>query len=177
MLPHLSTKRLNLRMPLPSEASLALNFFIENREHLTPVEPLRSDDFYTLERWQKTLVKNQEEFLADQSLRLFIFFENQVIGSVSYTNFSRGVFQACNLGYSLSKKFEGKGVMFEALSASNRFVFEELKFHRIMANYMPRNIRSGALLERLGFTKEGLAKDYIQIQGKWEDHVLTSLIR
>ena len=43
-----------------------------------------------------------------------------------------------------------------------------------MANYMPNNTRSGTLLERLGFEKEGLARQYLQIAGRWEDHILTS---
>jgi ribosomal-protein-alanine N-acetyltransferase len=43
-----------------------------------------------------------------------------------------------------------------------------------MANYMPTNKRSGNLLERLGFTVEGYAKDYLLINGSWRDHLLTS---
>jgi ribosomal-protein-alanine N-acetyltransferase len=46
-----------------------------------------------------------------------------------------------------------------------------------MANYMPRNDRSGRLLGRLGFEKEGYAKRYLKIEGLWEDHVLTAKIR
>jgi ribosomal-protein-alanine N-acetyltransferase len=41
---------------------------------------------------------------------------------------------------------------------------------------MPRNERSAALLRRLGFSVEGLARDFLLIAGRWEDHVLTSLI-
>ena len=44
-----------------------------------------------------------------------------------------------------------------------------------MANYIPENERSGRLLARLGFTREGLAKDYLFIDGAWRDHVLTAL--
>ena len=71
---------------------------------------------------------------------------------------------------------QGKGIMFEILSAAIPYIFFRLNIHRIMANYMPVNKRSGALLERLGFEREGIAKAYVQIAGKWEDHVLTSLI-
>jgi ribosomal-protein-alanine N-acetyltransferase len=48
--------------------------------------------------------------------------------------------------------------------------------HRIAASYMPRNVRSEAVLNAMGFTREGFAKDYLLIDDKWEDHVLTSLI-
>jgi ribosomal-protein-alanine N-acetyltransferase len=45
-----------------------------------------------------------------------------------------------------------------------------------MANYIPINIRSGKLLDKLGFQKEGLAKSYLKIARSWQDHVLTSRI-
>ncbi len=56
------------------------------------------------------------------------------------------------------------------------YAFSQLKLNRLMAAYMPRNKRSANLLKKLGFTKEGLAKKYLQINGNWEDHVLTSLL-
>ena len=66
--------------------------------------------------------------------------------------------------------------MFEALSLTNAYMFADLGLHRIMAGYLPHNDRSGKLLDRLGFEKEGLARKYLKINGRWEDHVLTSLI-
>jgi ribosomal-protein-alanine N-acetyltransferase len=66
--------------------------------------------------------------------------------------------------------------MTEALSIAINYVFEELNLHRIMANYMPHNRRSGNVLKRLGFVVEGYARDYLMINGKWEDHIFTSLI-
>ena len=65
-------------------------------------------------------------------------------------------------------------MMREALTEAIRYVCDELRMHRIMANYMPRNDRSGRLLERLGFVVEGRAKEYLRINGVWEEHVLTS---
>ena len=56
-----------------------------------------------------------------------------------------------------------------------RYMQRTQHIHRIMANYMPHNQRSGNLLARLGFEKEGYAKDYLLIDGEWRDHVLTAL--
>ena len=56
------------------------------------------------------------------------------------------------------------------------YAFDELGLNRVMANYMPSNLRSEALLNRLGFVREGVAKKYLKINGVWEDHVLTSLL-
>jgi [ribosomal protein S5]-alanine N-acetyltransferase len=65
--------------------------------------------------------------------------------------------------------------MREALQAGIRHVFGELNMHRIQANYVPWNRRSGGLLRRLGFSVEGYARDYLYLDGEWQDHVLTSL--
>ena len=66
--------------------------------------------------------------------------------------------------------------MHEVVTAGIDYLFGERGLHRIMAGYMPANLRSGALLERLGFEREGYAKDYLMINGRWEDHVLTALL-
>jgi ribosomal-protein-alanine N-acetyltransferase len=100
-----------------------------------------------------------------------------MIASFTFANVVRGVFQACHLGYGIARRHEGKGLMYEAIDAGIRYAFGPLDFHRVMANYMPRNDRSGRLLERLGFEKEGYAKRYLKIDGLWEDHVLTAKIR
>ncbi|MFW8253899.1 GNAT family N-acetyltransferase, partial [Klebsiella pneumoniae] len=84
-------------------------------------------------------------------------------------------FHACFLGYSLGEKWQGQGLMLEALQSLIRYMQRQQKRHRIMANYMPHNQSSGDLLTRLGFEREGYAKDYLLIDGKWQDHVLTAL--
>ncbi|MCK6430817.1 MAG: GNAT family N-acetyltransferase, partial [Burkholderiaceae bacterium] len=67
-----------------------------------------------------------------------------------------------------------RGLMTEALAACIDFAFGALRLHRIQANYMPENERSGRLLARLAFEREGYAKDYLFIDGAWRDHVLTA---
>ena len=80
------------------------------------------------------------------------------------------------MGYNLAEAQQGKGYMTEAVRVAIKYVFEELNLHRVMANYMPHNQRSGNLLKRLGFVVEGYAKEYLLINGRWEDHIQTSLI-
>jgi len=65
--------------------------------------------------------------------------------------------------------------MYEALQPLIRYMQRQQRMHRIMANYMPHNERSGNLLARLGFEREGYAKNYLLIDGVWQDHVLTAL--
>lgn len=100
-----------------------------------------------------------------------------MIGMCNLSQIFYGFFQACYLGYKIDKKYEGKGLMLEAVEGVVRFAFETLRLHRIMANYMPSNARSAKLLKKLGFEIEGRAKKYLLINNVWEDHILTSRIR
>jgi ribosomal-protein-alanine N-acetyltransferase len=124
-------------------------------------------------------VTAREDFERGRSLKLVMFDINEpdgpVIGECNFTNFIRGPFQACFLGYKIDYRLEGRGLMREALTAAIAFTFDVLRLHRIMANYLPVNERSGRLLRRLGFVVEGYARDYLLIDGEWRDHVLTSL--
>jgi [ribosomal protein S5]-alanine N-acetyltransferase len=101
--------------------------------------------------------------------------DGPIVGHCNFSNFVRGAFQACMLGYSVDHRHQGEGLMTEALRAAIAFVFAELRLHRIMANYVPTNERSGALLRRLGFSVEGYARDYLYIHDGWKDHVLTAI--
>lgn len=100
-----------------------------------------------------------------------------IVGIINVSQIVRGAFQAAVIGYSLDGGAQGSGLMTEALEAVIDYGFDGLELHRLMANYRPENTRSAAVLERLGFVKEGYAKEYLFIDGAWRDHVLTALVR
>ena len=160
------------------DAPALRTYLLDNVEHHAPWEPARDADFYELHSVKHRMEESTRQQNADNALMLAAFSQDEtdLIAVCSFTNIVRGAFLACNLGYSISKAYEGKGLMFEVLSSSIDYVFRELKLHRIMANYMPQNVRSAALLSRLGFEKEGVAKSYLKIAGTWQDHVLTSKV-
>lgn len=176
----IETDRLLLRLLEPEEAGLMVLYVTENRKHLEPWEPARTEGFYSESFWNKELMLRQNDFYTGVGVRLVIILKEsgreKVIGVCNYGDILRGAFQACYLGYSVHQDYQGKGVAFEALTAANDFLFNTFRVHRIMANYMPRNERSGRLLKKLGFSVEGYARDYLRIAGKWEDHILTSKI-
>ena len=178
--PTIETPRLILTIPTATDAPRLCDYVTENRAHLSPWEPRRTASYYTLAFWQTELLTPVTEFQNDQSLRLIISARNEpqgsILGIINYRNFIRGVFQSCTLGYSIDHQFQGQGVMFEALEASLKYVFDTLNLHRVMANYIPTNTRSGNLLKRLGFESEGTARAYLYIAGEWQDHILTAKI-
>ncbi|CAK9884662.1 MAG: Putative ribosomal N-acetyltransferase YdaF [Candidatus Erwinia impunctatus] len=173
----LVTERLIVRLVNERDAWLLADYYTENRHFLSPWEPFRDGSHCTASGWQSRL-----SFIIDmhrqQSAFYFILLdsdENEIVGIANFSNILRGAFHACYLGYSLGEKWQGKGMMQEALGAAIRYMQQQQRMHRIMANYMPHNQRSGNLLSRLGFEKEGYARDYLLINGKWQDHVLTAL--
>jgi [ribosomal protein S5]-alanine N-acetyltransferase len=179
-IPYIETDRLMLTVPTSDDARRMLHYVTMNREHLAAWEPLKPDEYFTEQFWVDRLSFEVEEFNAGRSLVLVLLDrtnpEGPFIGRVHFSNITYGVFQAAHLGYSLDDRSTGKGLMREALTAAIKYVFEELNLHRVMANHVPENIKSAKLLERLGFTVEGYARDYIRIAGDWKDHVLTSLV-
>lgn len=176
--PAFSTERLLVRLATAQDAAAIARYYRENRSFLAPFEPLRPEEFFTDKYWRFQADRNRAEFSQRQSLRLFLFERSQqkeIIGILNFNQFFKGPFQSCVMGYSLAEAKQGHGYMFEAATIAIQYVFDELNFHRVMANYMPHNQRSGNLLKRLGFTVEGYARDYLLINGRWADHVLTSL--
>ncbi|BAZ51021.1 ribosomal-protein-alanine acetyltransferase [Nostoc sp. NIES-4103] len=177
-LPLITSKRLLLRIGIQEDIPQILKYFNENKTYLTPFYPNWVDKFFTEEYWQYNLENSFLEFIHDQSLKLFIFLRRnpqEIIGVINFNNFVRGSAHFCYVGYSLAEAEQGKGYMTEALKAAIQYLFQELNFHRVMANYMPHNQRSGNVLKRLGFVVEGYARDYLLINGQWQDHILTSL--
>ncbi len=176
----LHTDRLVLMLPGAEAAPKIVSYFETNRAYLTPWEPPFPRGMFTNAFWERRLVQNQQEYRVGKSMRLALRWRHEpdgpVLGLANFTQFVRGAFMACTLGYSLDEDCQGKGLMTEALSRAIAHLFEELGLHRVMANYLPINERSGRLLRRLGFQVEGYARDYIFINGAWRDHILTSLV-
>ncbi len=171
------TSRLRLLQPDPDAAPRVCDFHRRNRDHHGPWDPPRAPNFYQVDGCRELLAENRRDFAAGRSLKLFMERRDNasIIGSVNFTNFVRGPFLACNIGYAGDLDHEGQGYMSEALRAAIEVLFGPLGFHRVMANYRPENIRSAFLLKRLGFAREGYARDYLFIDGAWRDHILTSL--
>jgi ribosomal-protein-alanine N-acetyltransferase len=120
-----------------------------------------------------------KEFHNGESLKLFIFEKatpREVIGTINLNTIIRGAFYGATLGYGLSASKQGQGLMTESGHRLMEYAFKDLNLHRIMAGYMPHNYRSGNVLKRLGFHIEGVAREYLFINGQWQDHILTSRI-
>ncbi|KML67519.1 ribosomal protein S5-alanine N-acetyltransferase [Pectobacterium peruviense] len=173
----LTTDRLVVRLAHEHDAWRLAEYYSENRDFLKPWEPVRDASHCYPSGWQARLSVINEMHKQGSAYYFLLLDpnENEVCGVANFSNVLRGSFHACYLGYSLGQKWQGQGLMYEALQSALHYMQRQQHMHRIMANYMPHNQRSGNLLTRLGFEREGYAKDYLLIDGKWQDHVLTAL--
>lgn len=176
--PTLLTARLRLVIARPGLEEPLARFFAENfADHLKPWSPTPPPGGLGADHWARQLPVFEKEFAAGTSARWVLLVPGEateVAGTCSFTQVARGPFRACVLGYQVARRHEGRGLMREALEAAIGYAFGEMRLHRVMANYRPENERSARLLERLGFVKEGYAREYLHIDGAWRDHVLTA---
>jgi len=177
MLPTLNTPRLIIEHMAPGHGPALAEFFNRNERHLAPWDPPRPAGIMATGFWEAECEHALEDY-EDGAVARWVLVprddRSHVIGRINYTQIARGPFQSCMLGYAIDAAHEGKGLMREALQATIEHAFAVLRLHRIQANYVPQNVRSGALLERLGFAREGIAKNYLFINGAWRDHVMTA---
>jgi ribosomal-protein-alanine N-acetyltransferase len=173
-LPLLLTARLRLVAADEHLGAALVAFHDRNRAHLAPWDPPASDDFYTEATQVRRLRAAAAAFAAGTGYRYLlqpIGDSTRVIGSINFSNIVRGTFQSCSLGYALDQPFEGQALMTEALRCTIAEMFSvRVNLHRIQAAYRPENWRSAEVLKRLGFQEEGLAPDYLFIDGQWRVH-------
>lgn len=176
--PEIKTPRGVLKLLELRDVPLLKAYVNEQRNHLASWEPLRGEDFYSEETCRLRIKEMRRDFIEDRGCVLCLLDPKQerMLAYSNYSQFVRGVSQSCFLGYSLAQDLQGQGYMQECLKAGIEYVSKELNIDRIQACYMPRNQKSAAVLSRLNFEKEGLARNYLKINGKWEDHILTALI-
>lgn len=174
----LETERLELFLARVPDASIVADYHARNARHLGPWSPPRPSGFETEAYWRGRILVQHEAFEAGRAVHLVVARRaalDRVIGTVALTEIVRGPLRGCLLGYGLDFAEQGQGLMREAVAEVVRFAFRTLKLHRVAANYMPTNEKSGALLRSLGFVVEGYARDYLFIDGKFRDHVLTAI--
>ncbi|OBP14486.1 hypothetical protein A5320_12010 [Rheinheimera sp. SA_1] len=167
---------MDISLVTKNDAGRLADYYSANAQHFYRWEPVREPGYYSESSIQVRLFEYEEQHRTGSAAHFIGLEHGRVIAHCSLTNIVYGAFRACFIGYGVSKAFEGTGSMSTLCLAATKYAFDELELNRVMANYMPCNVRSGNLLKKLGFANEGLAKKYLKINGRWEDHVLMSLV-
>jgi ribosomal-protein-alanine N-acetyltransferase len=150
-----------------------------SREFLVPWEPVWPSDALSRSSYRRRLRRILQDWRDDTGYAFHIVHRTgeKLLGGIALSNLRRGVAQSASVGYWIGAEFADQGFMTEALDAILAFGFGDLALHRIEAACLPANEPSRRLLHRLGFQQEGLARQYLRINGQWEDHVLFGLLR
>lgn len=176
--PILTTERLVLRFPQQADYAEWSHLREVSKEGLIPFEPKWAENELTRDSYRLRLRFYQREFRDSTGYPFFIFTKdgNRLIGGITLSNVRRGVTQSGSLGYWIGAPFQNHGYMTEAVKAIGHYIVKELKLHRVDAASLPENLASIRVLEKCGFHREGLAREYLCINGQWQDHILFGLL-
>ncbi len=150
-----------------------------SRDFLTPWEPTWPDDDLTRSAFRRRIKRYSEDLRSDQGYAFLIvrYSDGATVGGLTLANIRRGVAQACSLGYWMGLPFVRQGYMTAAVRAVIPFAFATLRLHRLEAACIPTNAGSIRLLEKNGFLREGYAREYLCINGTWQDHLLFARLK
>ena len=144
-----------------------------SREFLTPWEPTWPADDLSRSAFRRRIRRYAEDLRSDQGYAFLIIRNSDaIVGGLTLANIRRGVAQAGSLGYWMGLPFARHGYMTAAVRAVIPFAFSTLRLHRLEAACIPSNAGSIRLLENTGFVREGYAREYLCINGIWQDHLL-----
>jgi ribosomal-protein-alanine N-acetyltransferase len=171
-------ERVYLRAPERGDYEEWASLRADSRNFLTPWEPSWPVDALSRASFRSRIVRYAEDWRTDQAYNFFVFsHEDVLLGGIGLSNVRRGVAETASLGYWIGEPHARQGYMSAALPLVLDFAFGRLHLHRVEAACLPSNVPSRALLKKIGFHQEGLARQYLCIQGKWQDHVLFAILR
>lgn len=145
---------------------------------LKPWEPSWPADDLMRGAFRRRLKRYYTDARDDLAYAFFLFRrdDDRLLGGATLSNVRRGVTQSCSLGYWMGQPYAGHGYMAEGTRLICDFAFRTLDLHRVEAATLLHNDRSRHLLEKAGFVREGLARSYLLIDGRWQDHFLYALL-
>ncbi len=167
-------KKVTLRRLQQEDAMDLLTIARQNKTYWSTYEPVMSDTYYTLEAQLDRLDEAERLYHMGKEYHFGIFnrFTDRLIGQISLYDVKQLPYMKGTIGYSMSEEMTGKGRMTEAIQLLTRYGHRRLRLRRIEAYVSPENIGSVRVLERNGYEREGTMRDYLYINGKWEDHYL-----
>ncbi|HUQ36967.1 MAG TPA: GNAT family protein [Aestuariivirga sp.] len=173
-LPQLHHGPVLLRPPLLADFESWVRLRQESKNFLAPWEPLAPNYEFSKFNFRSRIKHYQTQAKNDAAYAFFIFHRDQdhLLGAITASNVRRGAAQMCSVGYWIGKPYARQGYMSHALNALVGHAFNGLSLHRVEAACLPANQASIALLRGCGFSEEGMALKYLNIAGKWQDHLL-----
>jgi [ribosomal protein S5]-alanine N-acetyltransferase len=178
----LTTQRLVLRPPRTGDIGELRRLLRHNQGHLHPWNPAPrpGEDPSSITEVSNTVLRQRREWKSGRSFAFMLALRSapsRLVGKIALNGVMRGAMHGAYLGYWMDVDHLSKGLCTEGIRAVLDFAFGAAQLHRVQAAIMPHNPRSLRVIEKLGFRREGYAERYLQIAGKWEDHILFARTR
>ena len=175
----LETERLTLRPPRHADYEQWATLRRESRDFLQPWEPTWAPDHLTRRAFTARVAWARRSIAGGSAVPLFLIrrIDGALVGAITLDNVRRGPAQSATTGYWTGQAHARQGFMREALEAVVHHAFTGLDLSRIEAGCLPENAASRRLLESCGYKYEGVAQAYLQINGRWRNHVLYANLR
>ncbi|MET4158672.1 GNAT family N-acetyltransferase [Agromyces sp. PvR057] len=145
--------------------------YVRNRAHLAPWEPERTESFFKVATHEREVVALLARVDAGTAIPLVLVDGDEIIGRVNLSDIVRGAFQNAHLGYWIDHRLTGRGLATTATGVALHAA-RAAGLHRVQAGTLVHNVASQSVLERNGFERIGVARRYLRIAGRWQDHVL-----
>lgn len=175
----LETERMTLRPPIHGDFRAWCALRQDSEDFLQLWEPTWADDHFSRKSFTNRVYWSQRSIQQGSAVPLFLIRrqDSTLLGAITLDNIRRGPAQAGTTGYWIGKPFARQGYMREAIKALVHYAFTTLDLSRIEAGCLPENTPSRRLLENCGYKYEGVAQSYLQINGRWRNHVLYANLR
>ena len=173
------TERLTLRPPQHGDFRAWAALRLASQDFLSPWEPTWAADHLTRKSFTNRVYWANRSVAGGTALPLFIIRreDQALVGAITLDNIRRGPAQAGTTGYWVGERFARMGYMREGLEALVHYAFNDLDLSRLEAGCLPENAPSRGVLEKVGYKYEGVAQSYLQINGRWRNHVLYANLR
>ena len=150
-----------------------------SRSFLEPWEPAWAPDALSRAAFRRRLARDAALWREGEGFSFLIFRngDGALLGGIGLAHVRRGIALTADVGYWIGEPHARQGFMSEALGLAVSFAFEQQQLRRLQAACLPTNRASRGLLEKIGFRQEGYAKEYLCIDGVWQDHLLFGLLR
>ena len=175
----LETARMTLRPPVHGDYTAWSALRQDSQEFLDPWEPTWAMDHLSRKAFSNRVYWAQRSITSGTAVPLFLIrrSDDALLGAITLDNVRRGPAQAGTTGYWIGQAYARQGYMKEAIEAVVHYAFRTLDISRIEAGCLPENTPSRRLLEQCGYKYEGVAQSYLQINGRWRNHVLYANLR
>ncbi|MDP4032667.1 MAG: GNAT family protein [Pseudorhodobacter sp.] len=175
----IETERMTLRLPAHGDFRQWASLRAASVAFLTPWEPLWSEDHLSRRAFTNRVYWARRAQATGTALPLMLIRRSDaaLLGAITLDNIRRGPVQAGTLGYWIGQPYARQGLMHEAILGVVHHAFERLDLSRVEAACLPENTASRGVLEKCGFKYEGVAQSYLQIAGRWRNHVLYANLR